>query len=372
MKRIYVDMDDVLCDFLKAYNEAQDKSPELKFPQSQLAFFENLERIEGAIESVNKLRESFDVYVLTAPSNRNPHCYTEKRLWIEKYFGYEFTEKLIICSNKSLLRGNYLIDDYAVGKGQENFEGKLIQFGSDEFPNWQKVMEYFKRSKLPSALNELAGCLQDIETERMINKPELGIEGKMCGFSPTQVEGTIQGHQFYFRYRWNTWSFYVSLNPGVEPHDIQLINEDGEEKCANDEGFYRSGVYHDGEYDNLEKIILKQAKLFNEWLQEKVEHDIVIRDHDTGETVEIEGGEREELARRMIDNDNPIRYVIASEISSDWRFFYNVDNSCYAQNIEGGTFFKSREQAEAVANLLEDKVIVKVIKKGDEIKILEF
>ncbi len=35
----------------------------------------------------------------------------EKRVWIEKYFGLEFTEKLIISANKGLLKGDLLIDD---------------------------------------------------------------------------------------------------------------------------------------------------------------------------------------------------------------------------------------------------------------------
>ena len=29
------------------------------------------------------------------------------------------------------------------GKGQENFEGKLIQFGSEQFPDWVSIAEYF-------------------------------------------------------------------------------------------------------------------------------------------------------------------------------------------------------------------------------------
>ena len=85
--------------------------------------------------------------MLTAPSKLQPHCYTEKRLWIEKHFDYEFTERLIISSNKSLLKGDYLIDDYAEGKGQENFQGKLIQFATENCPNWQSVMEYFENLK---------------------------------------------------------------------------------------------------------------------------------------------------------------------------------------------------------------------------------
>jgi len=43
----------------------------------------------------------------------NPLSYTEKRVWIEKFFGIDFVEKLIICSNKGLVKGAFLIDDYS-------------------------------------------------------------------------------------------------------------------------------------------------------------------------------------------------------------------------------------------------------------------
>ncbi|MCL4169033.1 UNVERIFIED_CONTAM: hypothetical protein GTU68_016356 [Idotea baltica] len=98
-----------------------------------------------AINIVNELRSDFDVYVLTAPSTRNPHSYTEKRLWIETYFDYAFTKRLIISPNKSLLIGDYLIDDYARGKGQDKFEGSLIHFGTSRFPDWQAVNQYLRK-----------------------------------------------------------------------------------------------------------------------------------------------------------------------------------------------------------------------------------
>ena len=139
---IYIDMDDTLCDFLGRYHEFRKAKPEIDFPQSIPGFFENLEPIEGAIESVNALRESddFEVYILTAPSTRNPLSYTEKRLWVEKHFDYSMVERLILSPDKSLFKDDILIDDYASGKGQDQFEGKLIQFGSDEFPDWASVM----------------------------------------------------------------------------------------------------------------------------------------------------------------------------------------------------------------------------------------
>ncbi|MEZ5471299.1 MAG: hypothetical protein R3E90_05915 [Marinicella sp.] len=143
---VYIDMDDVLCHFESEKQSQLSKYPEIEFPQSKLGFFENLEPIDGAIDSVNKLIESnyFEPYILTAPSIYNPHCYTEKRLWVEKYFGFDFVDKLIICSNKGLLKGEVLIDDYTEGRGQENFAGQLIHFGSERFPNWNTILSYLE------------------------------------------------------------------------------------------------------------------------------------------------------------------------------------------------------------------------------------
>jgi 5'(3')-deoxyribonucleotidase len=141
---VYVDMDDVLCDFSGAYKEHLQLHPHIKFPQSTPGFFEGLLPIEGAIEATNFMRstESFELYILTAPSTRNPLSYTEKRLWIENHFDYEFTERLIICPNKGLLRGDYLIDDNLHGKGQENFLGTVLHYGSPCFPSWRSILSY--------------------------------------------------------------------------------------------------------------------------------------------------------------------------------------------------------------------------------------
>ena len=143
-KIIYVDMDDVICDYQSAYSFYKSENPKLKFPQSLTGFFKNLDPIECSIESVNTLRKvsGFEVYILTAPSSRNAESYSAKRIWVEKYFGLEFTDRLIICSNKGLMLGDILIDDNTSGKGQECFQGELIHFGSERYPNWEIVVKY--------------------------------------------------------------------------------------------------------------------------------------------------------------------------------------------------------------------------------------
>lgn len=145
-KIIYIDMDDVLCDFIGSYNSKIAKNPDIKYPQSQFNFWRDLKPLSGAIDSVKILNSSdqFSVYILTAPSIMNPLCYLEKRLWIEDYFGIEMVNQLIISPNKALNKGDYLIDDYDKGKGQDKFEGKLLHFGSKTYPNWDCIIDYFK------------------------------------------------------------------------------------------------------------------------------------------------------------------------------------------------------------------------------------
>lgn len=143
---IYIDMDGVLCDYPGAFKAAIDQNPNISFPQSQYGFFRNLAPLEGAIEAFHFLNSQsiFDVYILTAPSVKNPLCYTEKSEWVAHHLGSEMLNRLIISPNKGLSKGNYLIDDHETGRGQEHFEGTLIHFGSIQFENWENVISYFK------------------------------------------------------------------------------------------------------------------------------------------------------------------------------------------------------------------------------------
>lgn len=145
-KIVYVDMDHTLCDFSTSYLKYKKDFPDIEYPHSLPGFFSGLAPMQNAIEVFQWLAnlDNVDLYILTAPSVRNPSSYTEKRLWVEEHLGMESAYKLIISPNKGLNLGHYLIDDYIEGKGQENFQGKLLQFGSSEYPDWKSIQEYFK------------------------------------------------------------------------------------------------------------------------------------------------------------------------------------------------------------------------------------
>ena len=138
---IYIDMDGVLCDYHRAFTEARLNNPAVRKPQSQAGFFTALAPLPGGREAAAALfaHPTFKPYILTAPSQRNPHSYAEKRIWIENHLGYHFVNRLIISPHKGLLRGDVLIDDNRYGSGQNRFVGRFIHFGSEGFPDWAAV-----------------------------------------------------------------------------------------------------------------------------------------------------------------------------------------------------------------------------------------
>jgi 5'(3')-deoxyribonucleotidase len=142
-KKVFVDMDNVLCDFVKSYLQWKKEHPQIEYPQSQFGFFSNLEPVPGAIEGFKKLQEHYEVYILTRPSVYNLMCYTEKADWIKRHLGFEVLENLIIMCNKSLVeaKGAYLIDD-DIQAGQMDFEGEFIHFKTEKFPDWNTVIKH--------------------------------------------------------------------------------------------------------------------------------------------------------------------------------------------------------------------------------------
>lgn len=140
---LLIDMDGVVADFDDAYKKSLEKTPGIKFPQSQYKFFENIEPIKDSIKSIKELEEYYDILILTRPSVINPLSYTEKRIWIEKYFGFDMCKKLILCYDKTMVNGNHLIDDN-IQTGRYNPTWNHIHFGKGNFKNWKNITVYLK------------------------------------------------------------------------------------------------------------------------------------------------------------------------------------------------------------------------------------
>jgi len=146
-KTVYIDMDNVLVNFQTGIDRLSEQiKQEYEGRLDEVpGIFGLMEPVTGAIESVKNLNEYFDLYVLSTAPWRNPSAWSDKAIWIQKYFGSEqgsiFYKKLIISHHKNLNKGDFLIDDREKN-GAKDFEGELILFGSERFKDWEKVAEY--------------------------------------------------------------------------------------------------------------------------------------------------------------------------------------------------------------------------------------
>lgn len=141
---IYIDIDDTVAKYTEAVRARVDS----EFPQSKEGFFRTLEPKEDAVKAVQMLIDDGNfVYFATRPSYKNPHCFTEKALWVQDVFGLYMYYQTIIIPDKSLLRGDVLIDDHS-GNGQDKFKGNWIQFGNEEWPDWKTIMDKFFNMKI--------------------------------------------------------------------------------------------------------------------------------------------------------------------------------------------------------------------------------
>ena len=136
-KTIYVDMDGVLADY-SGYCETHNLDPHNT--DDVVGLFRNLEPIPGAIDAYRKLNDVHNVYILSTAPWENPTALSEKNAWIKEYLP-EAYKRVIYTHHKNLCVGDYLIDDRKKN-GAGEFPGELIQFGTDKFPNWDKVLEY--------------------------------------------------------------------------------------------------------------------------------------------------------------------------------------------------------------------------------------
>ena len=155
-KIVYIDLDGVTADFDKKMSElAPDlflgDGPDYEIRskmvdeviKSNLTMFQELDPIDGSIESINQLMNSFEVYFLSTPVWAVPESFSGKRIWVEKQFGDAIKKRLILTHRRDLVLGDFLIDD-RLKNGAAEFKGEHIHFGSDRFPNWESVVEYLK------------------------------------------------------------------------------------------------------------------------------------------------------------------------------------------------------------------------------------
>lgn len=154
---ILVDQDGVLADFEVAFlGEYQRRHPELpyvpveerttfyvkeQYPAEHLpyvhaihgteGFYRSLPPIEGAVEAMEEmLAAGHDVNICTAPLTSNLYCASEKHAWIAEHLGKAWLKRTIIAPDKTLVRGDILIDDRPEVRGRMQPTWEHVVFGA--------------------------------------------------------------------------------------------------------------------------------------------------------------------------------------------------------------------------------------------------
>ncbi len=172
MKRIAIDMDEVIADvmpkFLALYEKRFGRQLEIpdyhgkkiyQIPGAEeirdalfdRGFFADLPVIPGSQEGIRELMDHYEVYIVTAVMEFRS-SFEDKYDWLREHFPFIHWRNIIFCGDKSIIRADYMIDDHA--HNLETFEGKGLLFtsphnvGEERFTrvnNWQEVMAFFRR-----------------------------------------------------------------------------------------------------------------------------------------------------------------------------------------------------------------------------------
>ena len=136
MKRIAIDMDDVMADttvkIIQTINNITNStytydalmSDDVKLKQDfynvylennsflwQPGFFTDLPVKEGAIEVIKDLTKSYEIFIVSA-ATEFPNSLSEKLEWMKKNFPFITWHNIVFCGHKHMIQADYLIDDH--------------------------------------------------------------------------------------------------------------------------------------------------------------------------------------------------------------------------------------------------------------------
>src|SRR5580700_1490748 len=173
MKRIAVDMDEVLADALSEhlarYNRdhgeaitkgelhgkwlwdivSADRHERLEAYLRSEDFFEDLPVLEDSQEVLAKLSKYYEIFIATA-AMEFPNSFGPKYRWLRRHFPFLHPSHFVFCGDKGILNAHFLIDDQPLHFRRFKGEGILFSaphnYGIQGFrrvDNWRQFAGIF-------------------------------------------------------------------------------------------------------------------------------------------------------------------------------------------------------------------------------------
>ena len=105
-------------------------------------FFADIPVMPNAYESVLELSKKYEIFVATA-AMEFPNSFRDKYDWLHTHFDFIPWSNIIFCGDKSILSGDYLIDD--MPRNLKTFKGKGLLFNAPhnlEETDYERVMNW--------------------------------------------------------------------------------------------------------------------------------------------------------------------------------------------------------------------------------------
>lgn len=112
-------------------------------------FFRTMSVNEGAIEVVELLNKRYDLFIVSA-AMEFPQSLREKLDWLNEHFSFLTWKQIVFCGSKTIVHGDYMIDDLPYNL--ESFNGEKFLFTAPHnmqfnhftrVNNWREVAERF-------------------------------------------------------------------------------------------------------------------------------------------------------------------------------------------------------------------------------------
>lgn len=172
LKRIAVDMDDVIADplskHLELFNRRFNENIRIEDLQGRYlteirpgmkeeiiniltepTFFRDLGVMEDSQEVLKELSKHYEIFIVTA-AMALPTSFTAKYEWLQDHFSFLNKNNFVFCGDKGIVSADYLIDDNP--KHFKRFKGQGILFHSPynssetdyvRVNNWKEIRDYF-------------------------------------------------------------------------------------------------------------------------------------------------------------------------------------------------------------------------------------
>ena len=144
MKRIAIDMDNVIADITTAFLDSHEHETGIRLSPDNIngkleneafpnvmtwvnseGYFRNLLVMPDSQRVIKKLMEHYEVFIVSA-ATQFPKSLYDKMMWLEEHFPFIGWQHICLCGLKTIVKADILIDDHF--KNLDYFDGETFLF----------------------------------------------------------------------------------------------------------------------------------------------------------------------------------------------------------------------------------------------------